>query len=359
MCAARYCGEPVEREDVNGFRVYRIGFSKRNIILEPYPSNPYWKKGLKYLIDDFKPDIIMPREIMLARMCGLEGKKHGIPVVMDMAENYPALMQLLLKYNHDFVRRTIVHKLKLPAKAERNSVPLMDGIITVCDEQNERLAQSYNYDRRKMQVVHNTPDLSFFSSCIRLENQQLAQKDTITLCHHGFLSNDKNIDVLVDAFSIAAQAEPRLRLIIAGFGECFDQVKEKVDGSPVRSKIELTGKYNYKDLPSILARADIGVLPYRLNDFNNYTLHNKVFDFFAAAKPVILSETNPFKRLINETHSGITCDCTNSSSLANGIIRFVSQDYPEYCRKAISAARNKYNWNKDLDNLISFLEKFS
>ena len=266
---ARWGRGQQESEDKDGIKIHRVGFNQSIIKSTPISQNPVWRSAINKAINDFQPGIVMPREIMLAEACAISAHKKDIPVVMDMAENYPAAMREWKKYNQKFPRRFVVHNLKIPDRFERRSVVLMDGIITVCEEQNCRLNSQYNYSYEKMQVVHNTPELNLFDNV-----RKGASESPIVFGHHGFMSAEKNLDIFIKGFKIAVRENDNIRLLLAGDGECYDDLVKLTNDLDLKEYVTFTGKYSYKDIKKNLSKIDVGVIPYKVNEFNNYTIHN-------------------------------------------------------------------------------------
>lgn len=349
---ARNKGEALKEENINGIEVIRVGNPKRQYLTLPVPKNPIWGMALKFTIEDLDPDLIIVREIMLAESVCKYGKKYGIPVIMDMAEHYPAAMRDWKKYNKTALSRLAVHTFKIPDFVEKKAVALCDGIIVVCAEQVERLANQYKYHWSKMCVVHNTPDLSYFENA-----KKYSSKPPKVFCHHGHLTAEKSILNLLTGFELAADGRD-IKLIIAGGGECEQDYRYIVSKFKNKNKIEFTGAYNYESLPNILGKADIGVIPYQISDFNNYTIHNKIFDYFALGKPVLTSLANPLIRITQETKAGISSDFSNAETARLSIEKMLSADTESMSQNAYKFAAEKYNWQMDSFKLKDFISNY-
>lgn len=268
---------------------------------------------------------------------------------MDMAENYPACMREWKKYNDSTLKRFVIHKFKLPDLIEKRAIQYIDGIITVCDEQVKRLEKQYGFDNRKTVVVHNTPKENkyFDDRNIDLNN--------IIIGHHGFLTAEKSLLNFITAFAIAKPSN--IIFVIAGNGDCQNEYEAIVNKYNAEDRIIFTGSYQYDELPNILQKIDIGVLPYQISDFNNTTIHNKIFDFWLAGKPVIVSEAEPLKRLIAETDAGITIECESVEKIVHFLNDFMLHDWIQMKSK-VHQATEIYNWKHDQLNLIEFIKEY-
>lgn len=164
---------------------FAINEHYRNIFTFSLDFNIIWKKFIDFHIREFTPDLIIVREMFLAKLTATIATKLNIPVIMDMAENYPAAMKEWKKYNSNFINRFVVHTLDYPSKIEQNAVNMMDGIIVVCDEQIARLNTVYGFPTENMISIHNVP-YSNFGKC-GSKNTNLIP----TFIHHGNMTAEK------------------------------------------------------------------------------------------------------------------------------------------------------------------------
>lgn len=351
---ARYKDGQKEKEIIDGVKVIRAGYKLNRNFTQPISENPVWKNAIRQAIESFKPDIIIPREILLATACSQLAKWKNIPVIIDMAENYPAAMKDFKKYKNGFLAKLLVHRLNIPERVEKRAVLKADGIFCVCDEQVERLNFHYKYPFDKMTVVHNTPEIDFF------KNSRIGSSIPPAIFgHHGFTSGDKNIEKFLKGFISATENNNKIHFIIAGDGESMADYKRIIKETNAINAVTSSGTYKIGELPSIISKFDVGVIPYQISDFNNFTIHNKLFDFFACGKPVFLAETVPFKRIIAETKAGICVDCESEAAIHRAILDFDKLDLKKMSENAFNAFKNKYNWEKDSAILIEFVKKFT
>lgn len=350
---SRWLPDLTETDKSNNLIIKRVGFQQPSYFSIPVSNNPIWRKSIINSITEFAPVIIIARDIMLAEAAADIGHKFNLPVLMDMAEHYPAAMREWKKYNKTLTRRLLVHNLKIPDLFERNSVSKMDGIITVCQEQNNRLIDKYNYPSNKIAVVHNTP-YKEFSENIRLGSSY----PPVVFGHHGNMTAEKSVINLVKGFLLAAAQNKNIKLLLAGEGEDYDEVKKLVDESNYKERVILTGEYKYDEIKKILSSIDIGVIPYQPNDFNNYTIHNKVFDFFAAGKPILYSPCKPLIRINQETGSGFILDNTEPETISKMILKISESNPKQQAENSFKSFKYKYNWEIDSSILLKFISNF-
>lgn len=350
---ARWGGELLQNEEFGKFYIHRAGYNTKNFFFNPFPGNPYWKKELRLAISKYQPDLIIVREFFLVDVVRKAIGRSNIPLIFDMAENYPEAMRLWKKYNSSLLRRFMMHKVRLPDIYEKKAVLASDAIITVCLEQKQRLIDQYSFNDDKIEIIHNTPNMEWFSNV-----PTTIHIPPRTLGYHGYLTHDKPIQKFVKYFSEVSSEISTPNLLIAGDGDCLRELKSIVVNSKQTKNIVLKGKYTFNELPQILTQIDIGLLPYQRNGFVDYTLTNKLFDYFAVGRPVIVSDSPPMVRVVNETKAGIIVDIENEKNIRQIIENLDRFDWKEMSENAFSWAVTKYNWSIDSQRLWHFLMKY-
>lgn len=346
-----------EREMWKGIQIVRVGYEKRSALSLPISGNPLWAQALKRVVEEFQPNILMPREIMLAEAASTAARKQKIPVLIDMAEHYPAAMRGWKKYNGNVLSRFVVQTARIPDWVERRAVACADGIITVCDENSERLQRQYAYPMTQTQVVHNTPSLVTYSNVRKGSNQGLGSPP-VEFAYHGYMMPERSLEMIVRGFALAAKRYSDIHLTLAGSGESFEDVCRTSESSGIQERINLPGGYSSDDWVRLFSATDVGFVLYRNDDFSNYTLPNKLFDYLACGKPVIVSDVRPMRRVIEETGAGIVTDCSRPEPIAEAIEYIRNADYATMSANGIRAAEQRYNWSVDNASLQAFVNRY-
>lgn len=347
---AKWGFEDNQYDIINNVNIIRVGFKISHKYLFPLSFNPIWKLELNKLFRKLNPDLIIVREMLLATLVGKLANKYNKPVIMDMAENYPAAMSLWEKYNNTLLKRFITQKLKIPTIIEKQSVKLMDGIIVVCNQQVSRLINAYSYSEDKISVIYNTPYKGWFS-----DNIYDKTTSKIQLVHHGYYTSEKSILNFVIAF--AKTNNKNLELHLFGSGPNIDNYKTIARNENINN-IYFHGKYSHLELDKLLNGMQLGVLPYQKNEFNQYTIHNKIFDYFAKGIPVLVSENKPLSDIINDTDSGFVLDCESIISIVRFLDNLNKSMIQSKTEHAKSAFLNLYNWEVDKNKLFKFIKKY-
>lgn len=344
ILACKWSGEIEEREHMDGYQILRIG--KDRIMATCFPGNPTWTSALSNIIEEMQLDIIICRE-MIPMMSCLRARKHtSIPIILDMAEHYPAAMREWKKYNNHGLTGLLIHHTALPDLIESHAIQHADAIITVCEEQENRLIEQFSYAKDALFLAHNTPDLNSFSTV-----KKGSLHPPIMFGHHGYFTLERNLEMLVEGFDLAAKRFPYIKLMLSGIGETFEDVVQCAQQCEAKDRILFTGAYKAHDLIHLYSQTDIGIMPYAEQEFRQYTLPNKAFDYMACGKPIISSALKPMKRLLDESHAGIYGDCSNSQHIAELINRMMQTNTEEMSKNGQYYHQKKYHWEHDSQHI--------
>ncbi len=350
LVVARWKGESQQFEIWNSLNVFRACFKIPTFLSIPSPNNSLWKYSLKAIFEDYKPDAVIVREFFLVKPVRDSLKSKRIPIIVDMAEHYPAVVREWKKYNRNPILKFLVHNLRIVDKWEKESIANTDYVITVCEEQKIRLQEQYGFEGDRIEIIYNTPVLKLFKNVSRLQRKQPR-----VFVHSGFHTSEKPINKFVEYFLYFTNPKDGFRLVVAGPGESIPELKRIVAMKKAENVIFL-GKYQLEELPKILEQADIGLLPYPPNEFNNFTLHNKIFDYFACGIPVLVSDAKPLKRLVEETNAGISVPL-DKNALELFFEHIDEYDWETMSKNAFKYSREKYNWAIDETKLLNFIHR--
>lgn len=174
-------------------------------------------------------------------------------------------------------------------------VALKNADVTIiCDE--ERITQ-LNYIPRTLWTLPNIPN---FNSHILESKSNL--NDKIVLSYVGVLSEDRNLQELLDAVSRNQQ----INLQIAGFGILEHKVKEYANKY---ENITFWGSVPYKDGLNIMNQSDIIVAFYEKRIKNNiYAAPNKYYESLFLGKPLLTTRGTLVGLKCEKYHTGFAIE---------------------------------------------------
>ncbi len=182
---------------------------------------------------------------------------------------------------------------------------------------------------RRLELVPNGTDTSMFvpqlgDTAFRQQNDLVGKFVVLYAGAHG-LSNDL-VTVLEAARRLKEHKE--IAFVFVGDGkdkpalqararqDCLDNTRFL----PPVSKVEM---------PRVLAVADACVAILKPVEMYKTTYPNKVFDYMAARKPVILAIDGVIRQVIEDAHAGIPVPPGDSDALAQAVLKLVND--PQLC----------------------------
>lgn len=221
---------------------------------------------------------------------------HNLPDALVFAAAIPKLMgaRVILDL-HDLMPEFFASRtgssmsgatVRLVALQERMSCAFADAVVTVTDRWRHTLA-ARGVPLEKSAVVMNLADTHLFSPCDPKEPGQ-----GFRVVYHGTFTERYGVDLLVRAAGLLRDRIDGLRIDLLGDGEQRADLMDLVDDLGVEDIVHLSqSMIPAEDLPAILSRANVGVVPNRSNIFTEGILPTKLLEYVAMGIPVIVSHT--------------------------------------------------------------------
>ncbi|TVR71721.1 MAG: glycosyltransferase WbuB [Marinilabiliales bacterium] len=341
-----------QRDNFRGIIIQRIPLStllyKASVAALTFPFYfSFWERFLDKIISDNGIEALHIHDLPLAKVGKILKYRYGLKLVVDLHENWPALLKVSAH------TRTVAGRLLSPVflweRYERSILRHADAIIVVVEEARDRLAAE-GQDREGIAVVSNTLNRDSF---------QLPDKgpdpDHYTLYYAGGITYHRGLHTVIEALSLVGDRIPGIRLRIAGSGKYLEPLKDLAGKKNLGTRVEFTGQLTLEEVAGYLAEADAALIPHLKTGHTDSTIPHKLFQYMYANKPVIASDCLPLERIITETQSGIIFRSGSATDLADKLVALYEK------RVTVLPARKwveqKYNWEADAGVLVSLYEK--
>jgi glycosyltransferase involved in cell wall biosynthesis len=318
--------------------------------------NPRWARAILSTARKTRSELVVVRDLPLAPTAIWAARQLGIPVVMDMAENYPAMMRSLWETGVKRGTDVLVRNPRIVAAVERWTLRHLDHIIVVVEESRDRLVAA-GYPADRITVVCNTP---VFSRLGELTPKVHRDGGALELIYLGLLEAPRGIAQVIDAVAVARQHEIPVRLTVLGKGREAAAFAARARDRGVDDAVSFLGHVPYVEAVRLLQRADVGVVPHLANESWNTTIPNKLFDYMAGGLAVLTSNARPAARIVRETDSGCVYTDTSVDELARSIMRLKPAEarrrHGEAGRRAVT---ERYHWEVDAERMLGALRTVS
>lgn len=350
-------------ECVNNLHIHRLPYLPEEYrwlnraIGFPAFFNPVWIYQIWHTVRQTKADVILVRDLPLALTAVAVGRLVGIPVVLDMAENYPAMIRDLWDRQGFSVVDFLVRNPKVVRLVERISLKLCDHIVVVVEESRDRLV-ALGVPEAKVSLVINTPTADRLVETVpSLDRLVPRDAGNLVLVYLGLLEWPRGIETAIRAIATVRMKIAGVRLLIVGSGRHERDFRALVEQLNLQKQVQFLGWLDYVAAIRVIDESDIGLVPHHATESWNTTVPNKLFDYMSKGKPVIVSNAKPVERIVREEQCGIVFQEQDSEDLARAIVTLE----PELVRTAMGrrgrdAIARKYNWSVDEQRLYLALE---
>ena len=273
-------GEPaVERSD--GITVYRLPVRRRRGMGRPGPAARVRRvPGVGDRDGHAAPPAVSattssrsttcPTSSSSARSCP---KLGGTPILLDLHDLMPEF------FASRFGGRMSSLPVRLVTWQERLSAAFATASSTVTELWRRTLIER-GQPADRVDVVMNLPDEELFAP---RAPQVRAQLDPLTLVYHGTITHRYGIDVLLDALARVRRRAPGAARSSTAAASTSRPSRRGSPSSGSADAVELsTALVPTGDLPGIVGRADIGIVPNRRDVFTDGILPTKLMEYAGA-----------------------------------------------------------------------------
>lgn len=306
----------------------------------------FWRKFFTDLFQKEKFDVVHIHDLPLAKVGYEFKKKYKKPLIIDLHENWPALLRIS-SHTNTFLGKLLSSNSQW-VNYERNMIKLSDRLIVVVEEAMERLIKA-GISHEKIFVVSNTLNLSGFHLPDIVPN-----KDFVTLFYAGGINRHRGIQTVLSALKKVINKKSNIRLWLLGEGSYKNELIKYANKLGIQDYVSFFGWRSFNEMIELLAQSDITLIPHYKSDHTDTTIPHKLFQYMYAGKPIIASNCAPVERIIKETNTGLIYLYNDSNQLAECIHNLVNNKkiYVEMHQNGRKWVIDKYNWNIDKENLL-------
>jgi len=316
--------------------------------------NPRWLRLIQATAKETGSDLILCRDVPLAPTAIWVGARLGIPVVLDVAENYPAMIQDIWTSGSHKWTDWLVRNPQVVSQVERWVTHRVDHVLVVVEESRDRLI-SLGVHPDRITIVSNTPPLAR----VREYDASRRVDGTLRLVYLGLLERPRGVGLLLEAVASALARGLSVQLSIVGDGRDASEFENQARALGLDDRaVRFHGFLPHREALRIVQQADVGVVPHWAGESWNTTVPNKLFDYMAAGLPVIVSDTKPCARIVREVRSGESFRDRDVEDLVRAISRLHdAAGRAAYGRAGRQAVLTRYNWESDAKRLVTCLER--
>lgn len=304
-----------------------------------------------------KPDAIVATS-MPPTSCAMGvhlGRKWGCKTVAEIADLWP---ESIVAYGIAGPHNPAVVALR---RLEKWIYTRADAVVFTMEGAYDYIVEQgweQEIPRSKVHYINNGVDLEQFDynkEHFRVEDSDLDEPDTFKIVYTGSIRKVNNLGLLLDAAKCVKN--PHIRFLIWGDGDERAVLEQRVREEHIENVV-FKGKVEKKYIPSIVSQADANLLHGTPGVLFRFGISpNKLFDYFAAGKPVLTdfpSRYNPA-----ETYqAGLALTEYSAAAFSEIVERAAAmpkEEYLWYCGNALAAA-HAYDFKKLTEDLLQVIE---
>jgi glycosyltransferase involved in cell wall biosynthesis len=228
------------------------------------------------------------------------------------------------------IRENIIHKGVLPGKVAL----ITNGV----DSSLFRLAPTADTDRARLR-------------------QELGFEGHFVCMYLGAHGAYNALGTIIDAAE-ALRDDPRYLCVLVGDGDDKPRLQAMVQGRG-QDNVRFLLPVPRAEAPGLLRAADVFLLPNRRGEFYTMNLPNKLFDFLASGRPIIVAGHGESGDLVQRAEAGYVVPAEDGAAMAEAIIELAALSDAERAAMGESGRRyvlEHYNRDKLSQTFLGLLE---
>ena len=317
-------------------------------------------KKIRDFLKKYRVEVIHVHDMVVAEAVHRANKEFKLPVVLDLHENRPEIMK---EYPH--LKKMPNKYLISPEKwknVEGKFIRKSDKTIVVTAEAKEEILKRKLVDENRVVVVPNTVSRSFYEEYRLDQNLLKRYQDQFMVLYIGDTGMRRGLMTAIEAMPALKTQIENIRLVIVGTSSADENLKAKVRELGIGDLVDFEGWKEPELFQSYIMASAVCISPLLRNLHHDTTYANKIFQYMALAKPLLVSDATAQKNIILESGCGLVHEAGNTEEYVKNMITLY-QD-PEKRSKLGALGKEfitqKFNWEitgKTLVKLYEDLEK--
>ncbi len=298
-------------------------------------------KGFR-IIRNQKPNVIIERQVWNSAAIAVLARIFDIPLIVESAA------PCLFEYRH-YYGRDNVHIPFLPFLLERYTLDTAKAVFSISEVLKEHYVNDRNINGDKIYVIPNGADPDLFQPRPK-EKQMIKDFGLAGKTVVGWVGSSiswSGVEKLVDVIKKTLDRRDNVAFMFVGnFNKSIFQ-ESSLTADEIERGLVFTGIVPHDDLNRYLGCMDIVLAPYPIVDFW-WASSIKIFEYMAAAKPVIATAIGQIKDIISDESDGVLLYSESADEMVEKIVYLI--DHPGLRKEIGARAREKiiseYTWDR-------------
>ena len=301
-------------------------------------------KELRALMIDFKPDVVIGLTLTNSNTIASILKDGDIPYISMVLEPYHTMVPQ--KYLQWIARL-----------AENRALSNTDRVLVFTPQMQDYVFRS-GMPTNRVTVLKTGVSLNLFHPNQDGTEQRQAlgiSRQAWVLFFMGWLYDFSGLREIVRTIGESPEILQGAYFVIVGDGDLYDELNDFVAEKNLGRNVILTGRKPYSEIPSLVAMADVCLMPSLENETTRDIVPMKVYEYLAAGKPMVAADL-PGMQAEFGRNSGILYAEDPIDALKKAIWLKSNPDQVDSRSKAgRRTAEQNADWEKTTDTLEELL----
>ena len=353
-----------KRENIRGIEVCRYRADRLTYKLSALAySFPFFhwivKKKIERFLAEMKPDALHVHDMVIAQAVMDANDQSALPLLLDLHENRPEIMQF---YPHlkRFPGKYLINIDRWRTK-QQTLIKRADKVVLVTPEAVEVAVSTTGEPASKFLVVPNTIEKDiYFNYPLDKEVVESFRKG-FNMVYTGDTGLRRGTDTAIRALSKVIEVVPEARLILVGNSTEDEVLKELVMELGLGAAVTFEGWQDVSLFPSYIQGAAVCISPLKRNLHHDTTYANKLFQYMAGKRPLLVSDCTAQAQLVKKVACGMVHEAENAQAMADCLL-YLYKNPAEARRmgeRGYQAVADTYHWQPTSQPLISHYESMA
>jgi len=273
-------------------------------------------------------------------------KLFGVRFIFDHHDLNPELFEV--KYG----ARGVLYR--LVRLAERLTYRTADVSIATNASYRQVAIERGHMSAERVFVVHSSPDLRNVQ--LGTPRTELKRGRRLLVLYLGTMGPQDGVDLLLEAAARVTAARNDTSFVLVGGGPEVPRLRAQATAKGLDGVLQFAGVRVGKELAEYLSTADVGVAPDPRNPMNDKSTMNKVLEYMAYGRPLVLFDLTEGRRAAGD--AALYAQPNDPEDLANKILQLLNseelrRELGERGRKRIE---RRFNWDLEAKVLLEAYE---
>lgn len=312
--------------------------------------------SIRDFIREVKPDVLHVHDMVIAEAVFSANKAFQLPIILDLHENRPEIMELY-KHINQWPGKWLI-RLNRWRRKQKELMHQADHVILVTEEARQRAAKSDGVPLEKTTSVPNVVRLGQFDTTSFDPAISQITEGKFTLLYIGDTSVRRGTMTALTAVDILKNQIPELQLLLVGNSSQDHLLYDFVEKRKLEKMVRFEGWQEPDKIPAYINVSSVCLSPLLRNIHHDTTYANKLFQYMACGKPVAASDCPAQAAVIKKERCGLIHKADDPEDLARVILELYQMPEKRAALggKGAEAVRQRWNWEVAEKKILSVYE---